>query len=30
MYYAKGNGKNNYHLYEAEMENGSVRDLTLD
>nr|WP_298142774.1 EAL domain-containing protein [uncultured Pseudomonas sp.] len=30
MYQAKGSGKNNYRLYQAEMENGSVRRFTLE
>ena len=30
MYLAKGSGKNNYRLYQAEMENGSVRRFTLE
>jgi diguanylate cyclase (GGDEF)-like protein len=30
MYLAKGNGKNNYRLYEADMENGSIRRFSLE
>ena len=30
MYHAKGNGKNNYRLYEADMENGSIRRFSLE
>ena len=30
MYQAKGSGKNNYRLYQADMENGSVRRFTLE